>query len=194
MRYDTEIIPGCWVWLGATRKNGAWNRFPAVGRKRAARVIWEEMVGPVAKGSRLVRQCRVPLCVNPEHHKVSDPAQAAEDIREQYTAGRSVKELAELFGYSARSVERILGEHLKRASKRTWDPRALERATALLKEGLPDRWVAEDVAMPIDMVRDLRAKLRIQSGEWVRVQLSVRHNTALRALHEMFNPGPGVSQ
>lgn len=58
---------GCWLWLGATFKTGyaMWNIEGHT--KRAHRVIYEALVGPIPDGAVTDHTCRVRCCVNPSH-------------------------------------------------------------------------------------------------------------------------------
>lgn len=54
----------CWIWRGEVSVYWGYGLF---GRKRAHRVIYEKLVGPIPHGLVLDHLCRVKLCVNPAH-------------------------------------------------------------------------------------------------------------------------------
>lgn len=58
---------GCWIWPNAPDSDG----YPIVkvgGRsRRAHRLFYEMLVGPIPDGLQLDHLCRVRNCVNPEH-------------------------------------------------------------------------------------------------------------------------------
>lgn len=59
---------GCWEWRGAKQPNG-YGSF-AVGHnrvKRAHRVAFELVVGPIHTGLEIDHLCRNPACVRPDH-------------------------------------------------------------------------------------------------------------------------------
>ena len=57
----------CWIWLGAPSDSG-YGRVTIKGKlKRVHRVIWETLVGPIAKNLEIDHLCRVRNCVNPDH-------------------------------------------------------------------------------------------------------------------------------
>jgi|HubBroStandDraft_6_1064221.scaffolds.fasta_scaffold00134_11 hypothetical protein len=63
--YRPELGP-CWLWLGHTlRGYGLFN--VSTGRRRAHRVLYEHINGPVPDGLGLDHLCRVRACVNPAH-------------------------------------------------------------------------------------------------------------------------------
>lgn len=68
-------ITGCWEWLGARDSRGYGN--VKVGRRvrKAHRVIYELLRGPVPPGCECDHLCRVPWCVNPEHVEVVSHAE-----------------------------------------------------------------------------------------------------------------------
>lgn len=58
---------GCWIWTAYTDKSGypyaSWHRHT----RRAHRLIYELLVGPIPQGLQLDHICRVRGCVNPAH-------------------------------------------------------------------------------------------------------------------------------
>jgi hypothetical protein len=53
---------GCWLWTAAlTSGYGAW------GNRRAHRLVYEALVGPIPQGLQLDHLCRNRACVRPEH-------------------------------------------------------------------------------------------------------------------------------
>lgn len=63
-----EVIKsGCWIWQGSTFTDG-YGKCPRYGKtRRAHRVFYEELVGPIPDGLQVLHKCDTPLCVNPEH-------------------------------------------------------------------------------------------------------------------------------
>ena len=67
-RIDKNGAGGCWLWLGATNRDGYGPTKPKGDKLRVAhRVIYEMLVGPIPDGLQLDHLCRVRPCVNPEH-------------------------------------------------------------------------------------------------------------------------------
>ena len=56
----------CWIWTAALDQDG-YGKCRRDGVKRAHRVAYEELVGPIPAGLHLDHLCRVRECVNPEH-------------------------------------------------------------------------------------------------------------------------------
>jgi hypothetical protein len=67
-RIDKSGAGGCWLWQGATNRDGYGLTKPRGDKLRVAhRVIYEMLVGPIPDGLQLDHLCRVRACVNPEH-------------------------------------------------------------------------------------------------------------------------------
>lgn len=63
-----DASSGCWLWTGARSSNGGYARVAVGGRnRRAHRVVYELLVGPIPAGLTLDHLCRTPRCVNPDH-------------------------------------------------------------------------------------------------------------------------------
>ena len=70
-RIDKDGAGGCWLWQGATNRDGYGLTRPTGDKLRVAhRVIYEMLVGSVPEGMVIDHLCRVPACVNPEHLEV----------------------------------------------------------------------------------------------------------------------------
>jgi hypothetical protein len=60
---------GCWIWTGTRTRHGygvVWDRSQGRNRK-AHRVAYEELIGPIPDGLPLDHLCRNPPCCNPAH-------------------------------------------------------------------------------------------------------------------------------
>jgi len=69
---------GCWVWTAALN-NGGYGLVRLDGRtRRAHRVVYELLVGPIPEGLELDHLCRNHACVNPDH---LEPVTHGENIR-----------------------------------------------------------------------------------------------------------------
>jgi hypothetical protein len=68
-RFWTKVdkTHSCWLWLGSKGTNG-YGQFAKDGvMKRAHRVAWELLIGPITPGRVLDHRCHVRHCVNPAH-------------------------------------------------------------------------------------------------------------------------------
>lgn len=109
---------GCWLWTGATSngygKAGAGGR--AGGTRRAHRIVYESIHGPVPVGLDLDHLCRVRNCVNPAH---LEPVTRQENLRRSplTSAGKThcVK------GHSLGTANPKTGRRLCRECHREWD-------------------------------------------------------------------------
>src|SRR6185437_4997717 len=72
--YIPEPNTGCWLWFGAD--NGHYGQLKS-NRKTwlAHRVSYELHVGPIPPGMEIDHQCRLKLCVNPDHLRAVTPLQ-----------------------------------------------------------------------------------------------------------------------
>jgi HNH endonuclease len=63
---------GCWTWTGG--KTEGYGQVWFLGRmRRAHRVIFELLVGPILKGMSLHHKCQNRLCCNPDHLSLVTP-------------------------------------------------------------------------------------------------------------------------
>lgn len=78
---------------------------------------------------------------------------------------------------------------MKRKGWRKVSPEALERALELLREQVPPLWVAEELGVERSTIAKIRIKHKIApDGEWPAIQLSVRKDSSLAALHAEIAP------
>lgn len=64
--WDRVEVGDCWAWMGAHDRDG----YGVVTNKRAHRVAWEMLVGPIPQGMTVDHLCRNRPCVNPDHLEV----------------------------------------------------------------------------------------------------------------------------
>lgn len=62
-----EKTDGCWLWTGMLAWNGYGLFYVAKRLKRAHRIAYAELAGPIPEGLSLDHLCRVRHCVNPAH-------------------------------------------------------------------------------------------------------------------------------
>lgn len=89
----TKGAPGeCWIWTGALDWGGYGIHWigDSVSR-RAHRLAYEWLVGPIPEGLTIDHLCRVRNCVNPEH---MEPCTAGENARRSPLAPYNVKAAA----------------------------------------------------------------------------------------------------
>lgn len=66
-KVDKSDPSGCWLWLGARAGTGCYGVIWDGRQKRAHRIIWEILNGPIPVGLDLCHHCDNPHCVNPDH-------------------------------------------------------------------------------------------------------------------------------
>ncbi len=137
-RVNKDAPNGCWEWMGA-RSSAGYGQVRVQGKLNYAHRWALRLVGRDPAASEVVcHTCDNPPCVNPEHlftGTVKDNAVDAAnkgrttqgernihakltdeqvlEIRERHASGEHRREIAQAFGISADSVNRI-------ASRRTW--------------------------------------------------------------------------
>lgn len=67
----------CWIWLKMLNESGYGVKGVAHRPRKAHRVYYERLVGPIAPGCHLHHLCEVPACVNPAHMEVVTPVEHA---------------------------------------------------------------------------------------------------------------------
>lgn len=128
---------GCWLWTGGHHPFGHGHVLWKGKTRRAHRVAWELLRGPLDawrsyKDPLLCHKCDNPRCVNPDHMFIGSSKDNLQDmvckgrsgmasltpetvreIRARHKAGEAVKALADTFKASAHSVYMIV-------TGRTW--------------------------------------------------------------------------
>ncbi len=66
-KVDKSDPLGCWLWLGARAGTGCYGVIWDGRQKRAHRVIWEMVNGPIPIGFEICHHCDNASCVNPAH-------------------------------------------------------------------------------------------------------------------------------
>lgn len=71
---------GCWQWVGIIRPDGYGSAYdPRIdNQRRAHRIVYELLVGPIPVGLQLDHLCRNRRCVNPDH---LEPVEQVENLR-----------------------------------------------------------------------------------------------------------------
>jgi hypothetical protein len=119
--YLVDAETGCWLWQGATDRDGYAQRHRRGRTLVVHRAMYEEHVGPIAVGMQLDHLCRRPSCVNPGHLEPVTPAEnvrrssrakvtaeQVHEIRAVAASGKRRREIAEQFGLSLGGIEDII--------------------------------------------------------------------------------------
>lgn|SRR6185312_43171 len=155
--FDDCFIPepnsGCWLWLGATDKDGYGVTFPNLPAHRES---FERHKGTIPAGACVLHKCDTPQCVNPDHlflgsnaentaDKVRKGRQAcgarngaskltASDVTVIRTSPRSLSALARQFGVTPRTISLI-------RQRKTWthvEDSPIQRRAAEAGHYVPD--------------------------------------------------------
>lgn len=82
-----EITPsGCHIWVGDMNDQGYGIIRVGTQKRRAHRIAWEAVNGPIPAGLVLMHSCDVPCCVNPDHLR---PGTQAENMQDMGRKGRA---------------------------------------------------------------------------------------------------------
>lgn len=87
-KYIPEPNSGCWLWSSGWDKDGYGT---LTGSKRAHRVSWESVNGPIPKGFMICHKCDTPPCVNPSHMFLGTAADNSRDCVSKKRANNGAK-------------------------------------------------------------------------------------------------------
>lgn len=93
----------CWEWIASKDSNGYGTIAVDGATKRAHRVAYELLIGPIAEGLQLDHLCRVRACVNPAH---LEPVTMAENIRRGKSHNGSKTHCPSGHGYTPENTTR----------------------------------------------------------------------------------------
>ena len=85
-RVEPITESGCMIWMGHVGHAGYGHIGINHKVKRAHRVAWEEVNGPIPEGMHLCHRCDVPCCVNPDHMFIGTHS---DNMADMYKKGRS---------------------------------------------------------------------------------------------------------
>lgn len=115
-----------------------------------------------------------------------------EDLKAAINEGLGSRALAARFGVTTRTITRWRKMHglSGQAPPVPMPPEKRERALVLLREGMPATWIAEDLNVNTETIREMGRKLGAPRQEavteWQRTWIRIRNNTVLFQLHESF--------
>ena len=77
---------GCWLWVGTKTRAGYGSPRIEGKHRRAHRVVYEMIVGPIPEGLSVLHKCDVRNCCNPDHLYVGTQA---DNMRDMQLRGRN---------------------------------------------------------------------------------------------------------
>ena len=126
----------CWLWTGHFAHFG-YGRYKG---KRAHRISFEMVHGPLPDGAFVLHSCDVPPCVNPDHLRLGTPADNMADRaeRERAPRGMAATTRAKLTENDVRAIRND-----PRSSRKAAPDYGVSAATvADIRRGRTWRWVA----------------------------------------------------
>lgn len=81
----------CWLWQGATTRNGYGHLNIAGKYVRAHRLAYELLIGKIPRGLFILHECDTPACVRPTHLFANTQAVNMADMRNKQRGARGIK-------------------------------------------------------------------------------------------------------
>lgn len=95
---------GCWQWTRSTQGNGYGTVRYGTGMKRAHRVAWILVHGPIPAGMCVLHRCDNPPCINPDHLRLGTQA---ENLCDMFRKKRQRQARGETFRRSKLNEEKV---------------------------------------------------------------------------------------
>ena len=105
---NKDCRDGCWIWTACVTHNG-YGVLKVDGRgRRAHRIMWEIVNGPIPDGMCVLHKCDNPSCVNPAHLFVGTTADNNRDAQQKGRIARGERQhIAKLDADDVRSIRRL---------------------------------------------------------------------------------------
>lgn len=181
---DRGYVTPCWIWQGVIYRG-----YGRMGIKRAHRVYFERLYGPVPDGYELDHLCQVKACVNPDHlevvthtvnmrraRDVKMSLESAREVRSLYASGGyTMATLGERYGVLPQTIWLIIHNKQWVDPESEWsDPGRIE----LRGDTSPAAKLTEEA------VRDIRT--RYESGEATIPELSFQYAVSQGAIYHII--------
>lgn len=99
---------GCWIWTGTRQTSGygamAISHEGTIYRRRAHRVSWELVNGPIPPGLLVCHRCDNKLCVRPDHLFLGTPT---DNVRDCWAKGRHPVRVGQELPWAKLDVEAV---------------------------------------------------------------------------------------
>ena len=116
----------CWEWTASKDQDGyGLFHLPSPRRtRRAHRVVWEELIGPIPDGMVVDHWCKNPSCVNPDHLNLT--TQRMNVLRGVSTGARAIRTNQCIHGHSLADAYTWNGKRKCRTCHRLRQRKGLE--------------------------------------------------------------------
>ncbi len=174
MRFDRELFESsidkstgpcrCWNWIGEIDRAGYGKLWFNGKLENVHRIAFYIESGSIPQNKHVKRTCGNMVCCNPSHMTVTNRTtkKQREDMEKMYSKGKTLQEIADVFGMSTSAPSRYI--KIKRPRGRTSSMPQYCDVKWFMKQremGKNDTTIASELGLSIQVVRLHRRKLKL---------------------------------